>query len=734
MKKIINFVVAILVVFALYGCASNNQTLSTPTNVRITEDGYITWNEVDNASSYVITINDETFVASTNSFQVKDISDNFTFTVRAEAVGYNPSRDTERVEYISKSAKEINQIYEYTLSVTIGNREDADNIETYDKNCQLIKKAAQIAYEYGLTAELISSIVETILDDSITNKDNISGFIISMLMYFVGLTNEQVTGLVYYVDYLAQISINSLIDSFEGTGKDVMLSGLIELLTRKDFAIVEAFSNILIQTLTTYRQIVIQILPKINDLIKNSNELDLARNIVQLKELIVTILLNNVVEEDDLEVVLDFTKNALLLVLPFTSNIKVDNPMLKVVIDQAVVLLQNFDSSEVAKSIIEAYEDALNSLDYITVDVIAKALTYEEEYQAIGYIILEGIKNNLPNVSITSNTLKQIIDLVWYEVGLIMPDLKDVAITDIINMSEESFAELIDAITHLFNDYYRTFRNFITSNDTIEALVEALKFNVDDRITADSQIIFVNSENVFDDALLSQVFNKYGISDIEEDLIFGNEYVLVDLAIVTNRYICLHITTITILRPLADQYNYYYEIDLLYINNIDSLLPIIDNVLKLVKNESVTIIEDLKAIVKVIINADLITDESLKTVLTLIGNLEKEDIESVVNDAVTLCESFIEYVKKVGANKFIEGIVNNGAQELLEFVNDENLALVKLLVSDFATMLDNAELFPINWVFGDAENTFTLKFDSKEEFIATVNEYIDAFITSYPIA
>lgn len=219
MKKIVNLVVALLSIFVLYGCATNKniQTLQVPTNVKINEEGLITWDEVNNATTYVVTINGETYIASTNSFQVKNINENFSFTVRAEAVGYKTSSETESIEYIGKAVAEINKIYEYTLSITIGNREDADDVEAYDKNNQLIKEACTIAYEHGVTYEIASSIVNIILDESVNNKDNIPGFIASLVLNFVGLNNDQVVGLVYYGDYVTQVKLNSLATNFAGS-------------------------------------------------------------------------------------------------------------------------------------------------------------------------------------------------------------------------------------------------------------------------------------------------------------------------------------------------------------------------------------------------------------------------------------------------------------------------------------------------------------------------------------
>ena len=312
MKKIINLVVALLSIFVLYGCATNKdiQTLQVPTNVKINEEGLITWDEVNNATTYVVTINGETYIASTNSFQVKNINENFSFTVRAEAVGYKSSSETESIEYIGKAVAEINKIYEYTLSITIGNREDADDVEAYDKNNQLIKKACTIAYDHGVTYEIASSIVNIILDESVNNKDNIPGFIASLVLNFVGLNNDQVVGLVYYGDYVTQVKLNSLATSFAGSEIETALQGINELLVRNDYEIADALANIIIQCLKVYRQGTVQVLPKLQKLLGSSNNQEIAYNAVQLKEAIVKVLLDNVVSNEDLAVVLDFAKDA----------------------------------------------------------------------------------------------------------------------------------------------------------------------------------------------------------------------------------------------------------------------------------------------------------------------------------------------------------------------------------------------------------------------------------------
>lgn len=726
MKKIVNLVVALLSIFVLYGCATNKniQTLQVPTNVKINEEGLITWDEVNNATTYVVTINGETYIASTNSFQVKNINENFSFTVRAEAVGYKTSSETESIEYIGKAVAEINKIYEYTLSITIGNREDADDVEAYDKNNQLIKEACTIAYEHGVTYEIASSIVNIIIDESVNNKDNIPGFIASLVLNFVGLNNDQVVGLVYYGDYVTQVKLNSLATSFAGSEIETALQGINELLVRNDYEIANALANIIIQCLKVYRQGTVQVLPKLQKLLGSSNNQEIAYNAVQLKEAIVKVLLDNVVSNEDLAVVLDFAKDAVLVAAPLVSGLVTDNEMLANVIAQVVEVMESIDSLEVAGAITDLYKAFLNSLDYITEDLVAKALEYEDTRQIIGYIVLQGIKNIIPEITITSDDLKLVIDLIWYEVGVIIPDLKDVSLMDIINISEEKYNELLGTVAKLFNDDYKAFRDFITSDETIKAIVEALKFRVVEGKLSPDQSVSVKIEEVANDEILSKVFEKNGISSVDE-LVVGKTYKILGVHGFGESFITIKSYSVTITNISSEVVTYYYENVAYTVENIDSLLPILDKMIKLFETESITTIENLKAIIKVVVDVDFVSDETIKSILTVITNFKEEDIKVLIKDLATLTKSLVSFVKEVGVEEFINDMINGDIQAIFPFFNEENIATIKLLANDLATMLVNAKAFPMNYVFGEGDNSFTLTFESKDEFIETMNQFIE---------
>ena len=199
------------------------------------------------------------------------------------------------------------------------------------------------------------------MDESVNNKDNIPGFIASLVLNFVGLNNDQVVGLVYYGDYVTQVKLNSLATNFAGSEIETALQGINELLVRNDYEIADALANIIIQCLKVYRQGTVQVLPKLQKLLGSSNNQEIAYNAVQLKEAIVKVLLDNVVSNEDLAVVLDFAKDAVLVAAPIVSSLVTDNEMLANVIAQVVEVMESIDSLEVAGAITDLYKAFLNS-------------------------------------------------------------------------------------------------------------------------------------------------------------------------------------------------------------------------------------------------------------------------------------------------------------------------------------------------------------------------------------
>ena len=60
--------------------------------------------------------------------------------------------------------------------------------------------------------------------------------------------------------------------------------------------------------------------------------------------------------------------------------------------------------------------------------------------------------------------------------------------------------------------------------------------------------------------------------------------------------------------------------------------------IELFETESITTIENLKAIIKVVVDVDFVSDETIKSILTVITNFKEEDIKVLIKDLATLTQ------------------------------------------------------------------------------------------------
>lgn len=102
MKKILNLFILFLLLFTISSC-KKEKVLQTPNNVSVSEEGLITWDNVENATKYIVTIDSTAYTTKTNSFQVVDITKDFTCYVVAVATGYTNSQKSKEVKFTAKT-------------------------------------------------------------------------------------------------------------------------------------------------------------------------------------------------------------------------------------------------------------------------------------------------------------------------------------------------------------------------------------------------------------------------------------------------------------------------------------------------------------------------------------------------------------------------------------------------------------------------------------------------------
>lgn len=155
MKKRIGIILlCILLLICLSSCTEEEKTLLAPENVVLSDTGLLTWNAVENAESYTVTIGEKTYSTATNSYQVTSLDVDFNYSVVANAEGYisSPSsrQGTYRVPYtppvdttpkiaVAISGKsEVRYGTPITLSATVTGTEDQTVMWTVVEGGELV--------------------------------------------------------------------------------------------------------------------------------------------------------------------------------------------------------------------------------------------------------------------------------------------------------------------------------------------------------------------------------------------------------------------------------------------------------------------------------------------------------------------------------------------------------------------------------------------------------------------
>lgn len=89
-RKLLLGLLMVIIVLAFFGCVKTPKLLM-PTNPQISTDGLITWDAVDNATGYRITIGDSSYTVIDTQFQAPDVTRDFTYTIVAVAKGCEDS-------------------------------------------------------------------------------------------------------------------------------------------------------------------------------------------------------------------------------------------------------------------------------------------------------------------------------------------------------------------------------------------------------------------------------------------------------------------------------------------------------------------------------------------------------------------------------------------------------------------------------------------------------------------
>lgn len=124
MKKVLCVLLAACLLFSFTACdqpdpPQEKVKLATPTSLSVDDEGYISWQRVDNATKYVVNVDGTTYTTSERWFQAPDVSKSFGAFVVATAEGYEDSDPTQTVTFTPSTNPPIIEPDE-KISVGIG--------------------------------------------------------------------------------------------------------------------------------------------------------------------------------------------------------------------------------------------------------------------------------------------------------------------------------------------------------------------------------------------------------------------------------------------------------------------------------------------------------------------------------------------------------------------------------------------------------------------------------------
>lgn len=721
MKKILSFFIAVLALLTLYGCVKDEpKVLTAPTNVTISEEGYITWDEVENATSYIVTINGESFVVTTNSYQVKDLKKDFSFTVKALADGYTTSPESDAKSFTGTAASDKEAMTDYSVTVILGTREEADDKDAYDRQAKMLQTACFKAYEYGVDVETLKTVIDPIAE----GEDNDAQTVLLSLLFSVSsLDKDQIVGMTVFADYYAQIFLDELKSLFTDEKFAKILDDTAALLVRNDCEIAVALGHILGQGVNVYNRLSLKVIPQLVKLISDGNIKSNPKLVVDIKNSIVKALLDNPIADEDLAVVLTFVRDWLPVAAPLFEEADYEGINIKDAFDKLEEALSVIDMNELAKTINKEAANALKSLDFITEELLTEAFKYENDAQVIAYIVLNGLKDKIPTVDIKGQDLINIAELVYGKLVTSDPETAT-TLKEFLGLTDDDYKALGDNVAKLVNNLVNVLGNFVKDDNNIDTIVKAFNFMVDE--VSNTGYDYVSPTQIENDQYLSKIMEAYGIS-FPDNYEQGNAYVIKEASKEENSVVIKKLSVTINDVDSNGAVSYYYEDSTVTLTNLSDLVPLATALVDALKAQANVTAKDIQDVLKVLAKTTIIPEGMAQQFITFFANATEEDMKAVYNDLLVVVKAFVEYVKEMGIEEFVYGIGSDNFDVIYGFFTTENGELVKTLVNDLGTLLDNAEAFPLTLVLGEG---MEMTFETKDEMVTMLSSLIDALVES----
>ncbi len=759
-KKILSVIFTILTVFLITSCElTSNTTLSTPDGVKVSKKGLVEWNEVTDATSYDVELNNngEVLTATVKecSYQIENPDNDYEITVTAKH-DTAKSNKSEPITYVGRISRDKTSIYEDFVNKTIGERKPElteDEAKNYDEIATFLEDVSLTAAKENysrVNANKIINLFETAGSDS---EQLLSAAIMAITMY----SSKDIEAAIYFeeVKLLSNLisarqakeaELKALINQDQPTDtveQDVVnnpeltqLQAEIDLYNLLFTKLNDEGTNVakhianMIQTISgTYRSLGPTFIPSVKEIVEGAMNGELnAKRIYNVKNLLVRALRDNMIESEDLRYFYDLLGNTSseLVALAFNYVNSSDLPEeVKVILNnlkEMVGEVEFADFDEVYNSFKTFYLGILEDIENISLEFITNVCECETPTEMVLYTVVYVLQKNLTvqeKVSIEEvenfvNTLDSLIPQILGE---------GFNLEVITGLTNEELTNLLKAVLDLGVGAENNLVEILKNPELYHQVKALLNVTIEESTTSGTNI-----GNINDDKLLQYVMNKLNITELEENKTY-EVYEQSDASDTTRcAYKSIAINTHSFMYDSQGinliYVEYDYEEKVIVVENADDLKPIINYLLILVKgnNEEITNLVNVLLPLLPKLNLEGLVDQEVIDMITLISATKPESVNALLVQLVDVIERLNVFVEDKNLNQLIFTILNGDVEEIQTaldgFGTEDNIAALHTTVEKLAVVLDELQLLP------------SLGFETSEEFITSVNGIIDSFFVT----
>ena len=720
------------------------EKLETPTNVAVSEEGLVTWDEVKNADAYFVEINEENKKYNTTvyecQYQLENLNNDCTITVVAKGDKYTDSDKSVAISYVGANTKKQEVLYKDLVESTLGEKSEdltSEDAVAYDKAAAYLKKAAKNVVALGYNEETIQTIVT-----SISNAGSDATAIATALVTILSTYNtEDIKMALYYGEIKligALYSARSGISGNENAETGVaLIDKVLEVLESKDLETVEHLCNILAVVKDLSKDVELKVMPLVTVLMQEVQSGNITANtIYKLKNAAVGVLGAHLVDVEDVQYFFDLaTSVSNELQAVFEAQLVNASGTAKMVFEVMIEILPqlpNVDITEVYAKGQETYLAVLKAIEGISEEFIEEVLRYEDPIQMVVYAVAALVPQYLPE---TFEIPAEFADVVVAFANKAISELiklegNDITIETLIGLTEEEVKSVLVSAINLVNSLGTAVIDVAKNPEFAKIAAELTKIKVNNSASISYSQIAPNQ--TFNDYYFQEVMKKYEITSGD-----GFEYhvayeLYLDEVVTDTKVSCTYVE-IYIADVIRDENNtiLYYEYKLtikeMLFENLQNLLPLValfDGKLDTTTTNLTALVNALLAVVgKVQLNEALASTEvgqQIASILAIVSQLKVGDVDALLGNVYELVGMLVKYVSTLNINELAYTIAKGDTDQLTlllaGFASQESVAVAHELVVNAGDVLEKLNMLS------------AMGFETKEDFVAQITAIVDSLL------